>query len=175
MTITGERLKKLREEHGLSMYDLGKAVGVSKSSVFRWEQGDTPLDSAKNAHVQKLAEVLGTSVAYLKGKTDDPRRDSSIVRVGDDLIAIPGDGGAVVIAREKDRRTESSERMLLYALDILAMQNGFRIDYTPDGDVLLVNRAGIRREISEQDLRNVTQDLSELAGMSFRRLFGGQS
>ena len=169
MATTGETLQKLRNERDLSMQELADQVGVHKGTIYKWEHDVVPLRKASNENIARLASVLRTSPEVLLGA------DGPIARVGDGLIAIPGDGGAVVIAREKDRRTESSERMLLYALDILAMQNGFRIDYTPDGDVLLVNRAGIRREISEQDLRNVTHDLSELAGMSFRRLFGGQS
>ncbi len=39
MKIFCERLKDLREEHNLSSSQLGKALGVSASTVDRWEKG----------------------------------------------------------------------------------------------------------------------------------------
>jgi hypothetical protein len=116
-----------------------------------------------------LARALGVSPAFLRGE-----KETGPVRIESPEYELRN--GSTVVRVEKEKpRTESEDRLLFYALDILAMQNGFRIDYSPEGDVFLVNRAGIRREISEQDLRDVTTDLSSLAGMSFRRLFGGQS
>ncbi len=40
MTI-GQRIKRLREEAGLTQQALGKAVGVSRNAVGQWESGDT--------------------------------------------------------------------------------------------------------------------------------------
>lgn len=84
-------------------------------------------------------------------------------------------GSTIVHIERQQPKTDNSDRLLLYALDILAMQNGFRIDYSPEGDVFLVNREGFRRQITEQDLLNTSDDISKLAGMSFRRLMGGES
>lgn len=164
--VLGKQLYNLRTERGLSMQELADRVGVNKSTVYKWEHGLTSLDGASSKHTAQLASALGVSPSYIRGEKEtkapavdyEIRNGSTVVRVG----------------KEKPR-TESEDRLLFYALDILAMQNGFRIDYSPEGDVFLVNRAGIRRAISEQDLRDVTTDLSSLAGMSFRRLFGGQS
>lgn len=168
MTTTGERLQKLRIERDLSMQELADLVGVHKGTIFKWEHDQVPLRKASSENLAALARVLHTTPEALVSASPAPvtitnpeyelRNGSTVVRVG----------------KEKPR-TESEDRLLFYALDILAMQNGFRIDYSPEGDVFLVNRAGIRREITEQDLRDVTTDLSSLAGMSFRRLFGGQS
>ena len=39
MKIFCERLKELREEHHLSLSQLGNALGVSASTIDRWEKG----------------------------------------------------------------------------------------------------------------------------------------
>ena len=39
MKIFCERLKELREEHNLSLSQLGNALGVSSSTIDRWEKG----------------------------------------------------------------------------------------------------------------------------------------
>ena len=158
MTKTGERVRQLRTERGLSMQELADRVGVAKSTVSRWEHGETLLDDAGNANVAKLANALGTSVRYLKGLTDEPTPAPAPVMINSQPAA----------------RTVNEDRLALYCLDILAMQNGFRIDYTPDGDILLV-RDGTPKPVTEQDLLDVAADVARFAGFSFRRLFGGES
>ena len=63
----GLRLRKLREEKGLSQEELGKRIGVSKGSIYRYENNvQVPsLDTAK-----KLAKVLGTTLDHLAGLED---------------------------------------------------------------------------------------------------------
>mgnify|MGYP001623148347 FL=1 len=63
----GLRLRKLREEKGLSQEELGKRIGVSKGSIYRYESNvQVPsLDTAK-----KLAKVLGTTLDHLAGLED---------------------------------------------------------------------------------------------------------
>lgn len=35
----GQKIKALREEHGLTLEQVGEAVGVGKSTVRKWETG----------------------------------------------------------------------------------------------------------------------------------------
>lgn len=158
MTNTSERLKELRTERGLSMQELADRVGVAKSTVSRWEHGETLLDDAGNANVAKLANALGTSVRYLKGLTDEPTPAPA----------------PVMINSQPPARTVNEDRLLLYALDILMMQNGFRTDYTPDGDILLI-KGTKAKPVTEAELLAMAADISQLAGFQLRRLFGGES
>lgn len=64
-----------REEKGLSLSELGTLIGKNRSSVFRYEAGQIPIDM-----VQEIATVLEVSPAYLLGWSD-----SKIL----DVIAIP--------------------------------------------------------------------------------------
>lgn len=59
----GDRIHKLRKEKGLTLEYIGKMTGVAKSTVRKWESGD--IASIRSANLQKLADVLGTTLEYL--------------------------------------------------------------------------------------------------------------
>lgn len=171
MTKTGERVRQLRTERGLSMQELADRVGVAKSTVSRWEHGETTLDQATAAHAARLADALGTSVRYLKGQTDDAAPHPIKIKSPDYALI---DGKTVVRIERKPAPQTNNDRLLLYALDILMMQNGFRTDYTPDGDVLLI-KGTKAKPVTEAELLAMAADISQLAGFQLRRLFGGES
>ncbi len=60
----GLRLKKLRDAKGLSQKELAQKLGVSKGTVYRYEN-NTQSPSLENA--AKLALLLDTSLDYLTG------------------------------------------------------------------------------------------------------------
>lgn len=63
--MKGERVRKARENMGLSGRDLAEILKVSPSSVSRWERGEAePQDELK----EKIAQLLGVSVGYLVGE-----------------------------------------------------------------------------------------------------------
>ena len=57
-------LKELRTEKGLSHMKLGKAIGVSASSIGYWELGKT---DPKSEYLLILAEFFGVTVGQLLG------------------------------------------------------------------------------------------------------------
>lgn len=64
----GQRLKSLREINGLTQEELGKAIGVNKATVNRYETGVIDI---KRTIAIKLAEVLKTTPAHLMGWDED--------------------------------------------------------------------------------------------------------
>ena len=69
----GARVRQLRREEKLSQEELGKRVGVHTNTISKWENGAVP----NMGKVIKLAQVLGTTSAYLLGDSDDPERKLS--------------------------------------------------------------------------------------------------
>lgn len=64
----GVRLKRLRKERGLTLAQIAEAMGVSKPTVWAWEQGKAhPIES----RLDTLAEVLGVGLQELQGGADD--------------------------------------------------------------------------------------------------------
>lgn len=67
---TGFKLKNLRLSQGLTLEEVGNAVGVGKSTVRKWETGD--IANMRRDKIAKLASALHTTPAYIMGWTDDP-------------------------------------------------------------------------------------------------------
>ena len=65
----GSRIKQRREQIGLSMQDVADQLDVNRSSVMRWENGET--NKIKLPIVEKLAQILQTSPDYLMGYNDE--------------------------------------------------------------------------------------------------------
>ncbi len=62
---TGERIKKRRKELGLSADDLAERLGISRSTVYRYESGfieKLPMD-----FLEPLSKALQTTPAYIMG------------------------------------------------------------------------------------------------------------
>ena len=70
MTVTGERIKRLREAAGMSQGELAEKSGVDPSYISLLETGKRPNPGVET--LRRIAPVLGTTLAYLAGETDDP-------------------------------------------------------------------------------------------------------
>ena len=60
-----QRIKKLRQEKGLTLEQVANVVGVGKSTVRKWETG--MIANMRRDKIAVLAKALGTTPAYLMG------------------------------------------------------------------------------------------------------------
>lgn len=65
----GTKIHNLRTDLGLTLQELGDAVGVGASTVRKWETGY--IKSLRIDKVHKLAQALGTTPTYLLGTADN--------------------------------------------------------------------------------------------------------
>jgi transcriptional regulator with XRE-family HTH domain len=78
----GNRLRRIREERGLSVQDLATRAGVPYHTIYRVEQGlhaSVRLDVAK-----KIAQALGVTLDYLAGMYDETTAETPKRRPADD-------------------------------------------------------------------------------------------
>lgn len=68
MSITGDRIRMLREERGMRQGELADMVGCTGQVISNIERGYT---GAKQGLVSKLAEFFHVPAGYLLGNTDD--------------------------------------------------------------------------------------------------------
>ena len=66
----GQRIKKLREEIGMSQQDLAERFGVLRPTISQMENGERKVIAEE---LIKLSEILNTSVQYLMGLIDQPQ------------------------------------------------------------------------------------------------------
>ena len=68
-TLPANRLRELRQNHGLKLYDISARFRVEPSTVNRWETGRSAVPDASKLD---LADLYGVTVAYLMGWPEQP-------------------------------------------------------------------------------------------------------
>ena len=102
---TFERIKEISKERGLNLKKTAIEAGLSENAIYKWKT-QTPQSNA----LQAVADVLGVSVDYLLGNTDDMhanKKDESTVDLiaahwGIDLDNLSKGEKAIVMARARD-------------------------------------------------------------------------
>ena len=76
MGLIAERLVERRKSKGLKQTELADTVKISIPTITRMENGKS---NPKAEELSNLAAALDTSVAYLLGETNDPKRYKSML------------------------------------------------------------------------------------------------
>lgn len=74
----GKRIKTIRKENGLTLLELGKAVGISESTAQRYEDGK--IKSVSIDMVRKFSHALNTSLQTLIGWDKNTATESILPR-----------------------------------------------------------------------------------------------
>ena len=67
---TGERIKQLRKDLGLSADELGEMIGKDRSTIYRYERGE--IENTTVDVVPRLAKALQTTPQYILGWDNKP-------------------------------------------------------------------------------------------------------
>ena len=114
---TGSRIRHRRKQLGLSADAIAEKIGVSRATMFRYENGDiekVPLD-----YLGVLSTVLCTSPEYLMGWSDDPdfkpfdKKANSISPPSDQFFLTPFEQEVITRLR---RLSEEQQRAFLLIL-----------------------------------------------------------
>ncbi|MCW0953039.1 helix-turn-helix domain-containing protein [Weissella ceti] len=62
-----ERVKEISKKRGYSLTEVSTKAGMGEKSLYRWKENEPSADRLK-----AVADVLGVSVDYLLGNTDEP-------------------------------------------------------------------------------------------------------
>ncbi len=66
-----QRIRDLREDRDMTQTELARLLGMSQTGYSKYETGENDIPTAI---LIKLAHFYGTSIDYLLGQTDDPKR-----------------------------------------------------------------------------------------------------
>lgn len=81
--ITAQRLRQCREDAHETLEQVGDLLGFNKSTVMRWERGDTSKISLPTVHA--LARHFRVSVPWLLGLTEESVPDT----VSENVVPVP--------------------------------------------------------------------------------------
>ena len=110
-----DRVKTLRDLRGLSQGDLAQIIGVDVNTIWRWENGR----SSPARSIQKLAQALDTTTAYLLGETDNPKRYTSRLL---ELVGTDGNESSLIVSKHDAPGGSGEVARLIYE------QDGKRLD-----------------------------------------------
>ena len=65
------RIRDLREDKDLTQKEIGEILGMSQTGYSKYETGENDIPSSV---LIKLARFYNTSIDYLLGETDNPKR-----------------------------------------------------------------------------------------------------
>ena len=65
----GDRIKALREKHGLTQEELAEKLGTTKQTIFKYETN--VITNIPSDKIEKMAELFGVDPAYLMGWNED--------------------------------------------------------------------------------------------------------
>ena len=75
MTI-GERIKKVRENAGISQTELANAIGVSKQSLYKYE--NNIVTNIPSDNIEAIARITKASPAYIMGWEEQMSEQQSV-------------------------------------------------------------------------------------------------
>ncbi len=111
-TIDSAELKRVRSLYGMSIRELSEKAGISKDTIFRYEQGRS---GAKRQSAEKLEHILGVRISSVDGSVEKPqsysykkladRLDVGFLDVGAPFDIVGKRHSRFEIARQADPRT----------------------------------------------------------------------
>lgn len=74
--ISSQRIKELRIKYGYTMEKLADLIGVSKSTIAKWENGY--VENMRQDRVYKLAKLFNVTPTYIMGYEEIPQADYTV-------------------------------------------------------------------------------------------------
>ncbi len=71
VVVMYKRLRDLREDHDMTQSQLAQRLGMSQTGYSKYETGENDVPTAI---LIKLSHIYNTSIDYLLGESEDPKR-----------------------------------------------------------------------------------------------------
>ena len=113
----GERIKKRRLELNMSVEELAEAIGKSRATVYRYENGF--IDDIPISILKAISEVLQTTPTYLMDISDEPNqgKKNQVVSTDpwdpDDMAYAEKDDNIRIMGRGYKRLSPENRALLL--------------------------------------------------------------
>ena len=75
MKSTGEIIKELRKQKGMTQEELGKVLGVQKSAIAKYENDHVV--NLKRETIEKMATLFGVKPSYILGLDQNERKPTN--------------------------------------------------------------------------------------------------
>ena len=107
---TGERIKRLRKELGISAEYIAEKIGVSPSTIYRYENNE--ISSMKVDNLKSIANLLGVDACYLLGWNSD---------LQDPSAATLSDPEQTLVDNFHQLNEEGQDKLIEYSEDLVSL------------------------------------------------------
>ena len=107
MKQLGKRIRSKREELGLTAEDLGRKLGVTKSTISKWERAE--VEHIKRSYINEMSEIFNCSPEWLMGFDGAPEVKVTYNAEGQEPVTAVIDHQPII-----GGESERSQRALLY-------------------------------------------------------------
>lgn len=153
MSITGDRMKERRKQLDINADTLAEYLGVSRTTVFRYENGD--IDKVPAKLLTGIAKFLKTSEQYLMGWEDNPEAPSSSTSpLILDYYELLNDAGK----HEATKRVKELTELSQYTKSDNDFSTEFSAEIVPIKEHLIPNAAHHRTDI---DTAGIPEDADD--------------
>ncbi|AWF95345.1 helix-turn-helix domain-containing protein [Weissella cibaria] len=114
MTVI-ERIKEISQKRGWNLQKTATEAGIGINTIYKWKSQTPKIDA-----ISKVADVLGVSVDYLLGNTDEMHSNKKDDKSEIDLDKALADQGVVMRYQGK----ELSDKAKRGILEILKLVDG---------------------------------------------------
>lgn len=117
------RLKEIREEHGLSQREAAKELGIATLTYQRYEYGirDIPGDI-----LIKINDLFGVSSDYVLKQTDQPKYEYHFIDLGEQLSNISSEENRIIKALAL--LNENGKRLLCEIAEALITSDLYKME-----------------------------------------------
>ena len=122
MDKTRTRIKELRLAKGMTLEEVGNAVGVGKSIVRKWENGI--IQNMKRDKIANLAKALDVSPSYLMG-WDDPE-PTPAAEAGTVLGKAARDPNQIKLLGNYQQLNDEGQKEILNHMDYVISQEKYK-------------------------------------------------
>ncbi|MGG1339920.1 helix-turn-helix transcriptional regulator [Bacillus toyonensis] len=113
-----ERLKLLRTERKLTQEQFATAVGITKASISKFENG---IKTPSRETIEKIADHFNVTTDYLLGRSEDPelneRENNIVTEEGKNILAL-------IESLPEDERKKAWEQLEMYVTYMQNKKNG---------------------------------------------------
>ena len=110
--VFGERLRKLREGK-YTQEELAEKMNVHNITISKWENGAQYPHSNR---ISELAQILGTTPAYLLGDTDNPENNANLSKAQYEMPPEVKNVGKTLVYERNGERLELPPTEESYAI-----------------------------------------------------------
>ena len=140
MDTIGKRIKDARKKVGLSQVDLAEKIGVSKQTLYKYE--NDIITNIPSNYIEEIAKNTGVSPAYIMGWSTDPRTQlpSNIRPVVTKKIPMLGNiaCGEPIFAEEQHEYTVDLSADINADFCLRAKGDSMTGDRIYDGDIVFI-------------------------------------